>query len=184
MSHSRRSSMGSASAAMLAVIAGVPLTLGLLALNREPTPEELIKNLEKGKAPATPSAPPAPAPTQPTQPNTPAPVTDTTTMAEAATTGTRLLREGTYLTSRRGRMSRSTGNEWVYSFDADAKGKADPAMILMPCMNLQNMERVVERTGEGVNFTISGQVFVYKGRNYLLPTMYVVNRRSDIAPAQ
>ncbi|MBY0309134.1 MAG: hypothetical protein K2Q09_10370, partial [Phycisphaerales bacterium] len=101
------------------------------------------------------------------------------------TTGTRLIRENTFITQRRGRMTRSMTNEWVFTMDADAKGaRGEPAMVLMPCLNLQNMEKAVERSGEGTSFTLSGTVYVYKGRNYLLPSMFVVNRRSDLAPAQ
>lgn len=141
-------------------------------------PGDTIKKLEEQRKKDNPPAPanPAPAERQPT------PIADVP--VEAATTGTRLVRENTFMTQRRGRMTRSTTNEWVFTFDADTKGKSEPAMVLMPCMNLQNMEKAIERTGEGTSFTLSGTVYVYKGRNYILPTMFVVNRRSELAPAQ
>lgn len=91
----------------------------------------------------------------------------------------RLLREGSFLASRRGRMVRSSSGEWVFTFDSDAQGKSDPPMILMPCLNLMAMEKIAERAGEALTFTISGQVFVYHGKNYLLPTMYVINRGNE-----
>lgn len=105
-----------------------------------------------------------------------------------ATTGTeiptaKLLREGTFVTSKRGRMTRAGSGDWQISFDADAEGRIDPPMGLMPCMNLQAMEKLVEKGGDSVTFTISGQVFLYKGKNYLLPTMYIVNRKGDLSPA-
>lgn len=108
--------------------------------------------------------------------------------AAAATSG-RLLREGTFIASRRGRVTRSTaststGPEWQVTFDSGTEGKAEAPMTLMPCQNLMAIEKIAERGGDSVTFTISGQVFLYKGRNYLLPTLYVINRRGDITPAQ
>lgn len=108
--------------------------------------------------------------------------------APRATNGTeiptaKLLREGTFVTSKRGRMTRAGSGDWQISFDADAEGRIDPPMGLMPCMNLQAMEKLVEKGGDSVTFTISGQVFLYKGKNYLLPTMYIVNRKGDLSPA-
>lgn len=199
--------------AALAVIGTVPIVLAATSGQTQPPPApppaqppaadpaDTIKRMEEQRkkdnppAPAKPSTTPpvAPAPAKPAstptttppatpavrQPGAPEPV------AEPATTGTRLLRENTFITQRRGRMTRSMTNEWVFTMDADAKGaRAEPAMVLMPCLNLQNMEKAVERSGEGTNFTISGTVYVYKGRNYLLPSMFVVNRRSELAPAQ
>lgn len=106
-----------------------------------------------------------------------------------AASGGRLLREGTFIASRRGRVTRSTaststGPEWQVTFDSGTEGKAEAPMTLMPCQNLMAIEKIAERGGDSVTFTISGQVFLYKGRNYLLPTLYVINRRGDITPAQ
>ncbi|MFT3684932.1 MAG: hypothetical protein QM783_08400 [Phycisphaerales bacterium] len=144
-------------------------------------PADTIKRMEEQRRKDNPAAP---APANPAAPRPPAGAPEQPA-AEPATTGTRLLRENTFITQRRGRMTRSMTNEWVFTMDADAKGtRAEPAMVLMPCLNLQNMEKAVERSGDGTSFTISGTVYVYKGRNYLLPSMFVVNRRGDLAPAQ
>jgi hypothetical protein len=97
----------------------------------------------------------------------------------------RLLREGTFLVERRGRMVRSATGDWMYTFDADAKGQADPTMVLMPCQKLEAMEKLAERYGESITFTLTGQVFVYKNRNYLLPGPFQVNRvNEDIKTTQ
>jgi hypothetical protein len=142
--------------------------MGALA-GAEPDPGQMIKDLER---PAQPAPSPTPA-------LTPAPAPGGGGAEVSATTGVRLVREGTFVSSRRGRVSRSITNEFIFAFDADAQGRAEPPMVIMPCQNLMAMERVVERAGESVTFTISGQVFVYKGRNYLLPTLYQVNRRTS-----
>lgn len=181
----------------------VPLLAGAasMGLSGQPgtDPAETIKKMEeqrKKENPSPPAAPPAspsaappaaPAPAATPQGTPPAPrpsPSGADAIVEPATTGTRLLRENTFITQRRGRLTRSMTSEWVFTMDSDGKGKSEPAMVLMPCTNLQNMEKTVERAGEGTSFTVSGTVYVYKGRNYLLPSMYVVNRRSDLAPAQ
>ncbi|MBC7835607.1 MAG: hypothetical protein H7Y88_10985, partial [Phycisphaerales bacterium] len=97
----------------------------------------------------------------------------------------KLLAEGTFLPSRRGRMVRAPEGEWMYVFDADARGLSEAPMVLMPCQNLAAMERITAQRGEGATFTVSGQVFAYKGKNYLLPALYIVNRASaDLTPVQ
>ncbi|MGH7131874.1 MAG: hypothetical protein ACREJO_08020 [Phycisphaerales bacterium] len=121
---------------------------------------------------AVPAPGAAPAPTHSTGPSIP------TVPPE------KLLREGSMITSRRGRMIRQPDGDWALTFDADAAGKSEPALLLLPCMNLQAMERVAERGGEAATMSVSGIVTTYKSRNYLLPTMYMVNRPSDIVPGQ
>jgi hypothetical protein len=59
----------------------------------------------------------------------------------------------------------------MITFDADASGMADPPMYLMPCQMLEDMEQIVQQQGDSVVFVISGQVFVYHGANYVLPTL-------------
>ncbi|MBL8990810.1 MAG: hypothetical protein JNJ48_04430, partial [Phycisphaerae bacterium] len=98
--------------------------------------------------------------------------------------GGRLLREGAFLTGRRGRMVRADDGHWVFAFDNSTSSRAEPAMILLPCLTMAAMEKVAERAGDASTMTISGQVFVYKGRNYLLPTSWQVNRRTDLVPNQ
>lgn len=95
-----------------------------------------------------------------------------------------LIREGTSLTSRRGRMVRQPNGDWALMFDADAAGKSEPALLLLPCLNLQTMERTAERGGEAATMSVSGIVTTYKSRNYLLPTMFIINRPADIVPGQ
>jgi len=96
----------------------------------------------------------------------------------------KLLPEGTIIVSRAGRMVRSdVGGEWIFTFEADRDGHSDPPMVLMPCRNLQRMERLVEERPDATRFLVSGQVFVYYGRNYLLPTvMQVPYERANLSP--
>lgn len=91
--------------------------------------------------------------------------------------------EGTFLAARRGRVVRAANGDWVFTVDSDAQavgaGAGEPPMTLLACQNLAVIERTAEQRGEAITFTVSGQVFSYRDRNFLLPTMYVVNRRSD-----
>lgn len=107
----------------------------------------------------------------------------TMTDAPAATTesGTPRLRPAGVLTPRRGRFVRSASGEPMFIMDSGAAdgGVAEPPMVLLPCANLGAIESIAERIGESATFTMSGQVHVYKDRNYLLPTMYTVNRVQD-----
>ncbi|MCA3005779.1 MAG: hypothetical protein ACK51N_03365 [bacterium] len=156
------------------------------------SPQQIIRDLEKqagqpGGAPTQPGTPAA----QPASAQPPAPAAPGTVTSPAA--GGRLLREGSFLTNRKGRLVRGalqaggSHPEWFFVFDNTAgepAAKADPAMVLMPCQNLMSMEKLVERGGESLSFTVSGQVFVYHGRNHLLPTMFTVNRRGELSPAK
>lgn len=135
----------------------------------DPSTEDVLKQMEKerGNVPApTPSTAPPAVEQPPAGPN------------GRVRTG-RLLREGTFLVDRRGRMVRGANGEWMYTFDADAKGQADPTMVLMPCQKLEAMEKLAERYGESITFTLTGQVFAYKNRNYLLPGPFRVNRANE-----
>ncbi|MBL8763428.1 MAG: hypothetical protein JNM07_04075 [Phycisphaerae bacterium] len=143
------------------------------------SPEEAIRDLEKRAPGSVPRRDPAPA----TIPGAAPPVEGGVPgNRERSFTPARLLREGAFLVSRRGRVVRSSGGEWTFVFDAGADGRTDAPMSIVPCQNLMGIERLAERMGEEATFTISGQVLVYHDRNYLLPTMYALNRRADVSP--
>jgi len=98
---------------------------------------------------------------------------------------TQLKREGTFVITRRGRMVRATGgaSPWMIHFESDASGLSDAPMYLMPCQMLEDMEQIVEQQGDSVVFVISGQVFVYHGANYVLPTMMkLAPNRGNLQP--
>jgi hypothetical protein len=127
------------------------------------------------REPIRPTLPPAADPVIPG--NTSAAVDPAT---GRAVRGARPVREGTFLVSRRGRMVRAATGEWMLVFDNDATGKADPPMRLQPCETLMAMERSLSAATAGATsgaaqaptYLVSGQVFVYYGRNYLLPTTF------------
>ncbi len=96
---------------------------------------------------------------------------------------TKLLREGAVLLDRRGRLRRDEGGAWMFVFDADAGGLADPPMILLPCLLLERMEQYARIVGSAPPLLVSGHAHVYGGRNYLLPTVYRIPReRTPLEP--
>jgi hypothetical protein len=90
---------------------------------------------------------------------------------------------GGYLTARRGRVVRGNDGSPTFVFDSGASNggtSTDGPMILLPCQNLTKMENVAAIQGEKATFTVSGEAIVYRGKNYLLPRMFVVNRKTDV----
>jgi hypothetical protein len=87
-----------------------------------------------------------------------------------------LVQEGTQLVNRRGRIRREGGGAWVFVLDADATGLGDPPMRLLPCRLLERIETITQRRGNGAEVLLSGRVFVYRNRNYLLPTVFRLPR--------
>ncbi len=84
----------------------------------------------------------------------------------------KLRREGAFIVNRRGRVVQSpNGHDTLFVFEADSDAAPEPPMILSACQMLENMEQVVRERGDKVVFILSGQVLIYRGVNYLLPTM-------------
>lgn len=147
----------------------------------EPSPQDVMKSMERDAAKKPPAPVAAPSGT-PTSGGGTVTVGPSTSVSTSVGPGAKLLREGSFLASRRGRMVRSSEGAWLFVFDSDSSTKAEPPMTMMPCLNLQAMEKLAERGGDALSYTVSGQVFVYKNRNYLLPTLYVINRRAEMTP--
>ncbi len=86
--------------------------------------------------------------------------------------------EGQFIIARTGRLIRSAdGSHALFVLDADGPGAPEPPMILQACKLLETMEKTVQQQGEAVPFVITGQVFMYRGANYLLPS--IVKREFD-----
>jgi hypothetical protein len=86
------------------------------------------------------------------------------------------VREGAALVARRGRMVRGEHGAWMFVFDADAEGLADPSMILLPCLLLEHMEMQARRYGPTLPLLVTGRAYLYGQRNFLMPTAYQVAR--------
>ncbi len=115
---------------------------------------------------------PSSAAGQPLQPIQEGPVPDTTTGKNAvapAAPQLNLVREGTYIPDRTGRLTRSAdGQTAELTFDADGKALQDPPMIILPNLKLMQMENAVVGNSRDLRFKVTGVVTEYKGRNYIL----------------
>lgn len=87
-----------------------------------------------------------------------------------------------YLTARRARIIRVADGTLAAVVDSGSSGRSEGPMSLLPCQNLTAIEALLDTNpagGEATSFTLTGDVFIYKGRRYLLPSMYTVVRASE-----
>jgi len=156
----------------------------------EPSIEEIVTRLDKAVSSVSATAPLRVSPPSAggTAPSLPLEVGGDTVAAND-----RLLPPG-LLVSRRGRVVRGPDGALLFRIDSGASGAAAAGAVaaagggmltLLPCQNLTSIEQVSERAGEGATYTMSGDVFAYRGRNYLLVRSYQVNRASEqVMPVQ
>ena len=119
-------------------------------------------------------------PTEPGKPlsTTQPPAIDKTTgpgaVAPGAPTQT-VMREGSYIVDRIGRMNRSAdGQQQEFIFDSDGKALKDPPVVLLPNLKLMAMETAVKGSSRDLRFRITGVITEYNGRNYVLLEKVVV----------
>lgn len=106
------------------------------------------------------------------------------TIAPVANRAPTLVREGAFVVEREGRLTQLDSGEWVFVFEA-SDGEPDlPTMILEPSLNLMAMRRLSETGGAAARFRVSGEVFVHRGRNHLLPTRYAVMNAATTSARQ
>jgi hypothetical protein len=80
--------------------------------------------------------------------------------------------EGAYVTRVAGYVTQIPSGEHVFVPDVPTDGTpADQPMLLMPCQRLSQIQSVAENA-ERVSMLLSGQAFVYRGRQYLLPSTF------------
>lgn len=91
----------------------------------------------------------------------------------------RLVSEGVSVMSAVGRMIRRDEGfvEFVLDNGVEGEGAMDGAVVLMPCLLTEEIARLVDERGDRVMFSLSGEVFVYGGRNYLMPVLYRIEPR-------
>lgn len=91
-----------------------------------------------------------------------------------------LIREGTDLIDRVGRLQRSEDGEQVqFVFDSDGRTLRDPPVIILPNLRLMSMEDAAKAAGRDLRFRITGTVTEYRGRNYILLDKAVVVQDKD-----
>lgn len=94
-----------------------------------------------------------------------------------------VLRENTAITARRGKLKRDVSGGWLFVFDADASGLADPPLKLLPCLLLERIEDYARKTGNNSPALLSGQIYLFEGHNYVLPTVFRIPQdRRNLTP--
>jgi hypothetical protein len=100
------------------------------------------------------------------------PAVDATSGAGAVAPGgtpQQVLREGTLLLDRVGRLTRGEdGKTFEFTLDSDGRRMADAPMILLPNRRLMQLENHVQGSYRDLKIRASGEVMEYRGRNYLL----------------
>ena len=78
--------------------------------------------------------------------------------------------EGTNIVERRGQVRRTRSGAYIFVFDADRFGLADPPLIMLPCELLDRFGPVDRGTRwrEG-SVLLTGEVLMYRGTRYVLP---------------
>ena len=94
----------------------------------------------------------------------------------------RLMSEGATILSAIGRAVRR--DEGVIEFVPDNGIGGAPTdgapVVLMPTLLTEEIASLVDDQGDRVRFSLSGEVFVYGGRNYLMPVLYRIEPRARV----
>ena len=115
---------------------------------------------------------------RPLQPITQAPAIDATSGSAAiapSAPSVQVLREGTFIVDRTGRLSRGAdGQTWELTFESDGRAMRDPPLIVLPNLKLMAMENATKAQSRDLRFRVTGMVTEYGGRNYILLEKVVV----------
>lgn len=125
-----------------------------------------------------PSRPPGTSQVVPNQPPDPARLALADGATAWANAGT-LLPEGTFVVRRVGEVVRLRTGGLAFLPAANPGEAALPAMPLLPCEVYGRLAALLNEDDRGLWIAITGEVFQYHGRNYLLPTAFA----SEGAPA-
>jgi hypothetical protein len=87
---------------------------------------------------------------------------------------TPLIREGTYIIDRLGRLTKTDKGQFEFTFESDGKSLHDPPMLLLPNLKLAQLEDAVTSQARDLKVRVTGRVTEYRGRNYLLLDMVIV----------
>lgn len=95
-----------------------------------------------------------------------------------------LIREGSYLPDRIGRLTKNSDGQFEFTFESDGLALKDPPMIILPNLKLMAMETMVKNASRDLRFHIWGVVTEYNGRNYILFEQVVVKQDETIPPTK
>ena len=121
-------------------------------------------------------------PIQPTQskppqralPSIPAPVVDAPGLSnvDLSLPARRVYPEGTFLPARRGTLIKARTGDIIFLADTAPEARPEPPMILLAGQRLAQIDTAMSAPAFPGRAGIGGQVFVYRDRHYLLPTLF------------
>jgi hypothetical protein len=89
--------------------------------------------------------------------------------------GTGILREGTDVIDRMGRLQKSAdGQQDQFIFESDGKAMQEAPLTILPNLKLMSMETATSQTSHDLRFRVTGTVTEYRGHNYILLEKVVV----------
>ena len=95
------------------------------------------------------------------------------------------LPEGTFVIDRVGKVVVAETGDVIFVPVAESAAAGQPLMVLLPSQRLEQMLASRAVNGEEVSFRIAGQVFTYRDRAFLLPSMFAVQQQPNlITPEQ
>ncbi len=148
------------------------------AQTTEPSTQPLEKVLPADQLLSQMLRPTGPSAARPLQPLSDGPAIDSTTGAGAvapAAPSMQVLREGSFIVDRTGRLSRSAdGQSWEFTFDSDGRAMKDPPLLILPNLKLMAMENAIKGSSRDLRFRVTGMLTEYGGRNFILLEKVVV----------
>lgn len=151
----------------------------------DPSLRDVVDRQSTRPAPKGPIQPTKPATTAPADPNPPAPVQRASQPipglpAEApGLSARRFYPEGTFLSRRRGSIFKASTGDLVFIPERDRKGKGESPMVLLPCQTLARLEATPDLASPSTTVILSGEVFVYFDRQYMLPSAFAFDSASS-----
>ena len=85
-----------------------------------------------------------------------------------------IIREGTYLIDRVGRLTKTADGHHELTLESDGSSLKDPPLIILPNLNLGLMETELRRNSRDLKFRVSGLITEYNHRNYMLVEKMIV----------
>ncbi|MDI9404386.1 MAG: hypothetical protein QM516_10985 [Limnohabitans sp.] len=83
-----------------------------------------------------------------------------------------LLREGSVITRVLGDLAQDPDEKlWLFRPFVAESGGLRREFVLLPCPTLEDMLRTVRLSPSPVEFELTGRVFIYRGRNFVLPEL-------------
>lgn len=161
----------------LAIALGAPLIAQQPATAPTPAPttrptappkaEDLLKQMLK---PTTRQSNPS------LDPVTSAPAIDESTRRAVAPRSQPLsvIREGSFVFDRVGRLTRTNDGQPEFVFEADGQAMQDPPLLIHPNLKLMVMEYAVKNSARPPRFRVTGMITEYGNRNYILVEKAVV----------